>query len=187
MCEGGSFWTDKGARGSFPRVSDRAGPTEGVGTEVSDVETAQAEFPDSPDTLGVTLSMSIPEPGCHNDPRLLRSARSYARLVRQTPSPFHPLACSASLLIAAKRTLCFAPPPPVESLSGDGLSRIEVDASERRVTWLVLRVCRCCGLLSEDASFFVGQGCRTSVSRLTEVEGTKVSSKQALWPMCFAW
>ena len=24
------------------------------------------------------------KPGCHNDPRLLRSARSYARLVRQT-------------------------------------------------------------------------------------------------------
>ena len=24
------------------------------------------------------------EPGCHNDPRLLHSARSYARLVRQT-------------------------------------------------------------------------------------------------------
>ena len=50
----GRFFLDsEGRQRSFPRVSDRAGPTEGVGTEVTHDETAKAEFPDSPDTLWV--------------------------------------------------------------------------------------------------------------------------------------
>ena len=44
---------EEGRQRSFPRVSGRGGPTEGVGTEVLHDETAQVEFPDSPDTLWV--------------------------------------------------------------------------------------------------------------------------------------
>ena len=47
------FWDAEGRQRSFPRVSDCAEPTEGVGTEVSHDETAQVETPDSPDTLWV--------------------------------------------------------------------------------------------------------------------------------------
>ena len=87
------------------------------------------------------------EPGCHDDPRTLRSARSYARLVRQTMkigltalTPFDPLACSAfsskkkgdrlGLIVDCRTTnALFAHPPSLELLSGDGLSRTEVDSS----------------------------------------------------------
>ena len=79
------------------------------------------------------------EPGCRNDPRLLRSARSFARLVRQTMKigltalTLRP-ACVLGVYFVKKkenRLRCivdcrktnalFAPPPPVELLSGDGL------------------------------------------------------------------
>ena len=157
------------------------------------------------------------EPGRHNDPRLLRCARLHARLIRQTmktglTAP-HPSTCmrarrllreekqetaSCSLLIAGKRTLCSLLRNRWNCLSGGGLSRIEVDTF---------------GLVHGDspglhygcadvADFFhrmrfsgeirhfsVGQGCL----KMTEVEGTKVSSNQTLWPMCcplplgFSW
>ena len=87
------------------------------------------------------------EPGCPNDLRLLRSARSYARLVRQTMKigltavTCRP-ACVPSVFTAKKKENRFrlivdcrtanaliAPLSCVELLSGDGLSRIEVDSS----------------------------------------------------------
>ena len=37
-----------------------------------------------PPDVAAVIEEVTGEPGCHNDPRLLRSARSYARLVRQT-------------------------------------------------------------------------------------------------------
>ena len=83
---------------------------------------------------------------CHNDPRLLRSARSYAHLVRQTMKigltalTLRP-ACVLGVSVVRKENrlrlivdrrkanALFAPPQSVELLSGDGLSRIEVDSS----------------------------------------------------------
>ena len=86
-------------------------------------------------------------PSCRNDPRLLRSARSFARLVRQTMKigltalTLRP-ACVLGVLFVKKKenrfrlivdcrkaNALFAPPPPVELLSGDGLLRIEVGSS----------------------------------------------------------
>ena len=52
---GRRFFLDaEGRQRSFPRVSDRVGLTEGVATQVSHDETAQAGFPDSLDTLWVS-------------------------------------------------------------------------------------------------------------------------------------
>ena len=87
------------------------------------------------------------EPGCRNDPRLLRSARSYARLVRQTMKigltalTLRPACVLDGFFVKKKENrlrlivdcrtanALFAPPPTVELLSGDGLSRVEVDSS----------------------------------------------------------
>ena len=69
------------------------------------------------------------ETGCHNDPRLLRGARLYARLLRQTPF-FVKKENRIRLTVDCRNAnALFAAPPSVELLSGDGLSLIEVDSS----------------------------------------------------------
>ena len=77
------------------------------------------------------------EPGCHNDLRLLCSARSYARFVRQTMKigltalTLRP-SCVLGVFFVKKKgesPSAHRCPPSVELLSGDGLSRLDVDAS----------------------------------------------------------
>ena len=86
------------------------------------------------------------EPGCDNDSRLFRSARSYARVVRLTMKigltalTLRP-ACVLGVFFVKKENrlwlivdcrkanALFAPLPSVELVSGDGMSRIEVDSS----------------------------------------------------------
>ena len=110
------------------------------GVSVTDAATTRG-------VAAVTLGNQREKLGCHNDPRLLRSARSYARLVRQTMKigltalTLRP-ACVLGVffvkekgdrlrLIAdcRKANALFAPPPLVDLLSGDGLARIEVDTA----------------------------------------------------------
>ena len=78
------------------------------------------------------------EPGCNNDQRLLRSARSYARPVRQTmknwahcPHPSTGVRARRLLREEKRRPLSAYRwlPSSVELFSGDGLPRIEVDSS----------------------------------------------------------
>ena len=83
------------------------------------------------------------EPGCHNDPRLLRSARSCARFLRQTPFFVKKENRIRLTVDCRKAKPLFAPPPSVELLSGDGLlsyrSRL-FRFSSWRVPWPALRV-----------------------------------------------
>ena len=84
------------------------------------------------------------EPACHNDPRLLRSARSCARLLRQTPFFVKKKENRIRLTVDCRKAKpLFAPPPSVELLSGDGLlsyrSRL-FRFSSWRVPWPALWV-----------------------------------------------
>ena len=132
------------------------------------------------------------EPGCHNDSRLFRSARSYARFVRLTMKigltalTLRP-ACVLGVFFVKKKenrlwlivdcrkaNALFAPLPSVELLSGDGLSRIEVDSSgiahgeSPGLHYGCADVSDCfhrMRLSGVTRQFSAGQGYRTSTSR----------------------
>ena len=101
-----------------------------------------------------------------------------------------------------KANALFASPPLVELLSGDGLPRIEVDSSglangeSPGLHNGCADVADCFHMMrlpGEIRHFSAGQGYRTSTSKMTEIEGIKVSPNQTLWPMCcslptgFSW
>ena len=92
-----------------------------------------------------------------------------------------------------KANALFAPPLPVELLSGDGLSRIEVDISvfargeHPGVHYGCADVADCfhrTRLSGDIRHFFWWPGMSNRYLKLTEVEGRKVSRDQTLWPMC---
>ena len=87
----------------------------------------------------------------------------------------------------------FAPPPPVELLSGDGLSCIEVDISvfargeHPGLQYGCADVADCfhrTRLSGDIRHFFWWPGVSNRYLKLTEVEGRKISPDQTLWPMC---
>ena len=152
-----------------------------------------------PEVAAVIQEIIKGEPGCHNDLRLLRSERSYARL-GLTALTLRPACVLRRLLVKKKEdrrvNALFAPPPPVGLLSGDGPSRLEDDASglvNGEVSWPAPRVCRCrrlftgCVSLSgEIRHFFFWPVVSKKYVKMTEIEGTKISSSQTLWPMCWS-
>ena len=98
-----------------------------------------------PSEVAAVIQEVTGEPGCHNDPRLLRRARSNSRFVRQKMKIGHEAlalrpACVFGVFFVKRRkktlrlivdcreaNVWFAPDPSVELPSGDGLWRIEVD------------------------------------------------------------
>ena len=114
----------------------------------------------------------------HNDPRLLRSARSHGQTMKigRTALTLRP-ACVLGFFFVQKENrlllivdcreanALFAPPPSVELLSGDGLSRIEVDSSGLAYGESLGLHFGCADVADcfsgEIRHFFFGQGCRT--------------------------
>ena len=153
------------------------------------------------------------EPVCHNDPRLLRRAQSYARLLSQTTkigltALARRPACAHGVFIVQKKENChktralFAPLPSVELFSGDGLSRIEVNSSglaHRESPGLhdgcavVADFFHRMRLSGNNRPFFLLARVSNKYLKMTEIEGIQVWPNQTIWPMCcslpvgFSW
>ena len=128
------------------------------------------------------------EPGRHNDARLVRQTMKIG-LTALTLRP----ACVLGVFFVKNRlrlivdcrkaNALFAPPPPVELLSGDGFSRIEADTSGlvhgespglRQGCADVADCFHRMRLSGEVRHFSFGQGCRTSISRGRKSKGPKL-------------
>ena len=148
--------------------------------------------------------------GCHNDPRLLRSARSYARLVRQT--------METGLTALTLRPACVLGVFFVKKK--ENRLRLIVDSHIESAMFAPCRLWSCClqtdcrvlksiplvfpteNLLTKTTGVLmlppVFTGCASlarfanlllarvsnTYLKMTEIEGLKVSPNQTLWPMC---
>ena len=88
-----------------------------------------------------------------------------------------------------KASALLAPPPSVDLLSRDGLSRIEVDSTglahgeSPGLHYGCADVADCFHRM-RLSTFSAGQGVSNKCLKMTEIEGMEVSPNQSLWPMC---
>ena len=163
-----------------------------------------------PPEVAAVIQEVTGELGCHDDPPLLSSARSYARLVRQTMKigltalTLRP-ACVLGIFFVKKKenrlrlivdcrkaNALFGPPPSVELLSGDGCrvskSTLLVLPTESLLACTagaltLLTVSTGCVSL-ERFAIFCWPGVSNKYLKMTEIEGIKIEPHQTLLPMC---
>ena len=171
-------------------------PAEGKKKELEEFQSRMLLPPE----VAAVIQEITGEPGCHHDPRPLRSARSYARLVRQTMKigltaptfdPFVKKKETASGLIVdcRKANALFAPSATCGAVVWRWLSRVEVGASglvhgeSPACTMgvpMLPTVSTGCVSLWGDSPFFSWPELSNKHLKITEFERTKVSSDQTL-------